>query len=120
MSQGAPKSPMKRRKQMNRGTPLRAKEGPCLCGCGQPAGVYVKTAVRGKPRWYIHGHHGRKRIRYTEEDHGFETSCWIWQLALDLDGYAQVGRGRSRRAARRYWEERNGPIPDGLVGPSDG
>lgn len=102
---------------LERRTSLRAQEGLCLCGCGQPAGTYKKTGLRGKPRWYIHGHHARKPgLPYVVEDCEFESACWVWRRALDQDGYAQITRhNRSRRAARVYYEDYIGPIPKGLI-----
>jgi hypothetical protein len=103
---------------LQRRTPLRANENYCGCGCGRPAGFYSKTAKRGQPRIFIHGHHGRQKVRYLQIDCGFDTPCWVWQLALDQDGYAQWTRRGvvgTRRAARIYWEQRNGQIPEGLV-----
>jgi hypothetical protein len=103
---------------LKRNTPLRAKdEKLCACGCGQPAGFYRKTAKRGQPRTYIHGHHARKQgPEYVVEDRSYQSACWVWVRCLDQDGYAQVTReGRSRRAARVFYEDHIGPIPDGLV-----
>lgn len=40
--------------------------------------------------------------------------CWVWTAAL-CKGYAQFWDGqRQRRAHRWFWEQENGPVPDGL------
>lgn len=44
------------------------------------------------------------------------SGCWIYSGRLDRDGYGQVKRaGRVALAHRLAYEDRNGPIPDGLV-----
>jgi hypothetical protein len=53
--------------------------------------------------------------RYIEEDRGFTTPCWVWQLQIGRGGYGYVKRGgRPRRAHRVFYEDRYGPIPDGM------
>lgn len=43
------------------------------------------------------------------------TGCHNWTGALDQKGYGNLGRGgRSMKAHRWYWEQRNGPIPTGM------
>lgn len=93
----------------------------CQCGCGEPAPV-VKQAVpaRGLSAGdffpFRRGHYHRKTVA---PDCGYivdeETGCWVWQLALDEKGYARRTRDRkSRYAYRLLYEERYGPVPDGL------
>lgn len=44
------------------------------------------------------------------------TGCWVWQGALDRDGYGSFYfRKRNRRAHRVGYFLLNGPIPAGLV-----
>jgi hypothetical protein len=68
----------------------------------------------------VRGHASRgkqlKTERYLEEDHGYETPCWIWQLSLDRAGYGRMRsyQHKSIRAHKVMWEKRNGPVPDGL------
>jgi hypothetical protein len=58
----------------------------------------------------------RQHVRYLVEDCGYKTPCWIWQLALSDDGYGQVTVDtRHLQAHRFYYEQRFGPIPDGLL-----
>ena len=38
--------------------------------------------------------------------------CWLWTAALS-HGYGRFGKGGA--AHRLAWEDRNGPIPEGLV-----
>lgn len=41
--------------------------------------------------------------------------CWLWQRQTDRDGYGISFAGKSRkRAHRAVYEERVGPIPDGM------
>jgi hypothetical protein len=82
----------------------------CACGCG--------GTTRPGNR-YVHGHNrrGERSWSYREEDRGFTTPCWIWQLALSKAGYGVYGGGSGDErglAHRWYWAERNGPVPDGL------
>lgn len=43
------------------------------------------------------------------------TGCWLWQLAVDKDGYGRRGkRGGSQYAHRYVYEMYTGPIPEGL------
>lgn len=85
----------------------------CLCGCG--AGVNPGNR-------YVRNHHSRKRkhaFDYIEEDKGYSTPCWIWQLGT-VHGrggrhYGQVRKnGKSLMAHRLYYEREYGPMPDGL------
>ena len=58
----------------------------------------------------------RKKLRYSVEDRGYRTPCWVWLLACDHDGYARVTvGGKPSRAARVYYEEVRGSIPPGFV-----
>lgn len=50
-----------------------------------------------------------------------ENNCWIWQLAVDEDGYGQMmigawqtGKVRCARAYRVAYEEFVGDVPEGL------
>jgi hypothetical protein len=57
-----------------------------------------------------------KLVKYRVEDCGYESPCWVWILAIDRDGYARVTVNRKpSRAARVYYEQAKGPIPEGLV-----
>lgn len=80
----------------------------CKCGCGkQTPNVYS---------YYIHGHEHRKSIvDYIVEDHGYETPCWVWQLAINTHGYGSIRRGKTNIGAHRVWyESHKGPIPEGM------
>lgn len=63
----------------------------------------------------------RKVIRWVEEDRGYETPCWIWQLATNDRGYGKSWRqgtgrhGRGISAHREAYEDRYGSVPEGLV-----
>lgn len=58
------------------------------------------------------------RIRpgqYAEEHLGFETPCWVWQMATKSDGYGviSVGNHRTRLAHCVYYEIYVGLVPEG-------
>jgi hypothetical protein len=99
--------------------------GFCKCGCGQETNRWKQTQrtlgrVEGEPATYIRGHHSRiLGQRWTVEDRGYDTPCWVWQGAL-CKGYGRVyvGGGRAEFKARNAhtveWEKINGPVPEGL------
>jgi hypothetical protein len=92
----------------------------CLCGCGQPAGVYGRTnsrrgEVRGQPKRYVNGHNSRKNVRRYAVDES--TGCWVWLLQLSRTGYAYCWSTKEQRnvvAHRVIYERYRGPIPAGL------
>lgn len=55
--------------------------------------------------------------RYTVEDRGYETPCWISPAHGHSAGYGRevLPDGRRMYAHRRMYEETYGPIPAGLV-----
>jgi hypothetical protein len=67
--------------------------GLCQCGCGQPTKIAPKTItrlghVKGQPMRFLKSHQFRKSpVDYVEEDRGYDTPCWIWQLAMNPQGY---------------------------------
>jgi hypothetical protein len=91
--------------------------GFCHCGCGQRTSIIPKTyrargLVKGEPMRYRKGHHFRRPgPPYTVDE---QTGCWIWTGIIDKDGYGQAYYGRQVRAHRYFYEQRHGPIPDGL------
>jgi hypothetical protein len=96
----------------------------CECGCGEPAPLAIKTNtkrgwVRGAPLRFVHGHNSRGRdwhLKYRVTSGPLETPCWIWTRATDWKGYGHFTVGNtSVRAHRAMYEERYGPIPEGLV-----
>lgn len=95
--------------------------GFCHCGCGQKTSISPRTHrryghVKGEPVFYVLGHGCRKTEQYVEEDRGYTTPCWIFQLWRTHEGYGHLadGSGVQRLAHRVMWERANGPIPDGL------
>ena len=92
--------------------------GLCMCGCGQPAPIARMTKaryghVKGQPVRFIHNHHSRKSGPDYLVDP--ESGCWVWQLSGSQGGYGQkcVG-GKAMPAHRYYYEQKYGPIPEGL------
>ncbi len=100
----------------------------CECGCGEEAGFYAsdgKGHREGQPKRFVNGHNGRfagrpftpLEKRYTVEDRGHTTPCWVWQMTLSRKGYGMMwdpGRNRLTSAARYYYERFVRTIPEGL------
>lgn len=92
--------------------------GLCQCGCGRrtrvsPYNDAPRGYVKGQPRPFCLGHRReQKQIRYLKRDRGFDTPCWVWQLALASNGYGAITR-KGTSAHRWYYEQANGPIPAG-------
>lgn len=43
------------------------------------------------------------------------SGCWLWEGAVNSDGYGEIRRDRKNfKVHRLAWEEANGPIPRGL------
>jgi hypothetical protein len=86
----------------------------CECGCGEE--LPAPRRRNDPPRRFIHNHHARLQVRnlerFTVEERGHGTPCWIWQGFIAASGYGQVGR--NTLAHRALYEDRIGPIPDGL------
>ncbi len=94
--------------------------GYCKCGCGSKTPPARRThhtrgQIKGEPLNYLLGHHGKRKEEYREEDRGYETPCWVWQRALNEDGYGTLRVDRKMCYAHRvYYERVDGPVPDGL------
>jgi HNH endonuclease len=96
--------------------------GLCMCGCGGVAplaqAARPKAGIqKGQPQRYIQGHCGSRRRGplYREEDRGYTSECWIWNLATSR-GYGIQSRWPeySRLAYKAIWERLNGPVPRGM------
>jgi hypothetical protein len=56
----------------------------------------------------------RLMLRYTAEDRGFTTPCWIWEGTKNRDGYARCEvNGRTERVHRVLWEITHGALASG-------
>lgn len=98
----------------------------CECGCGSPVGVWPRNVrargrVKGEYKRFVSGHnvrvnHPRKPGAPEMQDMGYKTPCHLWTGAVDSGGYGWTHRGdrRLRSVHRIYYEERYGPIPEGL------
>jgi hypothetical protein len=79
-------------------------EGLCQCGCGE----------RARAR-FVNGHGGAKAPFYAVDP---DTGCWVWQRntsGLPNNRYGYLKRnGKRIKAHRFFWEQVNGPVPDGL------
>lgn len=92
--------------------------GYCRCGCGQKTNIPTFNSradgrVKGQPMRFLRGHSAHKGIGYEVDE---ATGCWIWQGHIDpRTGYGSITRGRkSHRTHRWFYEQANGPIPQGL------
>jgi hypothetical protein len=94
----------------------------CECGCGEPTMLAKQTIrsrglVKGQPNRFLPGHHAFKSgPRHREEDHGYETPCWVWTRALSTAGYGWWYDRVTKRvcpAHRLMYEREVGPIPAG-------
>lgn len=79
--------------------------GLCGCGCGQVTNVY-----RGVHRRFVYGHQWRRADGDYRIDE--QTGCWVWQRGKFAAGYGCIGR--NTYAHRAFYEEANGPIPEGM------
>jgi len=100
----------------------------CRCGCGSVTSIATKTRshlghVKGAHVPYIRGHANGlksgpyKQIRWVEEDRGYSTPCWVWQLGQMGGGYGcewNKARGRMVGAHIPAYERAYGPVPGGL------
>jgi hypothetical protein len=102
------------------------KDQLCQCGCRLPTSIAQFTDLRrghkkGQPLPLRQGHSltgkgRRKTIRVLEEDQGFTSPCWIWQLKLDKVGYGRTKvANRDWLAHRLYYTNYVGEIPVGFV-----
>jgi hypothetical protein len=94
--------------------------GLCMCGCGErtniaPMSCAARGDVFGTPLRFVLGHGSRKSpVEYIVDP---ATGCWVWQRAMNPNGYGQVARsthGGTGYAHRLIYERIRGPIPAGL------
>lgn len=53
--------------------------------------------------------------RWTPEDRGYKTLCWIWRCGFFTNGYGRIGHWKhSEIAHRTIYQEMIGPIAGGL------
>jgi hypothetical protein len=93
--------------------------GLCMCGCGEKTplarqGHQARGWVKDKPIRYIPGHFVPQKPAKMEYLVNESTGCWEWQGKLH-QGYAYTTHHVSRRAARVFYEDHIGPIPEGMV-----
>lgn len=87
----------------------------CACGCGQPTRIcYQHGPQFGQPNTFILGHQRRNSTpEYRVDEHG----CWLWQRAIDKQGYGRAhdASGKTCFAHNLYWTRAHGAIPEGKV-----
>lgn len=94
--------------------------GLCQCGCGQRTKLAPRSRkatgwVKGEPIRYLLYHY-----RFPKNPNQYivnpKTQCWEWQRAKDKDGYGKLRvNGVAVYAHRYYYEQKYGPIPEGLT-----
>lgn len=88
--------------------------GYCQCGCGGRTNPAAQTDrrrgwVKDQPMPFLRGHGGKWRgPQYIVDP---ETGCWVWQWRKTPKGY---GQWRGRLAHRKVYEDKLGPVADGL------
>lgn len=91
--------------------------GFCHCGCGNKTSIATQTfnkrgRKKGFPQKFIRNHDKRlSGVDYLIEDRGYTSACWIWQRALDKDGYGVDWDGKLRRAHAMTYERVHGLVP---------
>lgn len=93
--------------------------GLCQCGCGGKTNTPRQSCskwgyVKGVPVRYMTGHNRRGREKanqYVEEDRGYSTPCWTWQLFIHPNGYGAKG---NTYAHIHMYKKIRGAIPPGL------
>jgi len=104
--------------------PSEVQPGFCHCGCGQKTNISPETDaskgwVKGQPLRFIFGHQARGHFgNYRKKDRiqiDSTTGCWNWLLRITKAGYG-IGwyNGKFQYMHITLWEEKNGPVPDGL------
>lgn len=94
--------------------------GFCHCGCGQKTNIAKKPdrrvgVAKGEPYRFLAGHGSRKRNVPAEGYIVVPSGCWEWQLSRDRHGYGHTSRNNVVMLAHRaLYEEKVGPIPEGL------
>lgn len=88
----------------------------CACGCGGDVPV---ARFPSRQKKYIWKHQHQRYPLYVVEDRGYKTPCWVWQHVVDgrtpETSYGRLSRDGVRKGAHVwFWEDVNGPVPDGL------
>jgi hypothetical protein len=94
---------------LRRSVPDPNPSGLCQCGCGEST-----TTKHGRHQRYVRGHFYRKSpVPYIVDP---VTGCWEWQWSKS-NGYGQFWiNGKRMWAHRFFYEQKYGPIPEGLKG----
>src|SRR5690242_17887136 len=88
--------------------------GLCMCGCGTKTELSKHSSsrrdeVKGTPKKYARGHHGRNDWLVVPE-----SGCWEWQGYISPRGYGvkslkALGVDGIRRAHLWVYEQHRGP-----------
>jgi len=90
--------------------------GLCECGCGGKTPRITRNrrdGLRtGDPLPFIPGHRIKREYIVDEA-----SGCWIWQGAPNVvSGHGQTKHNGKRIPSHRwYYEQKNGPVPNGMV-----
>lgn len=81
----------------------------CACGCLRPCGT---DKFYSRHKEWNHTLTRKSDIDYVEEDRGYETPCWIWQLKI-AGGYGHIKfKGEDFHAHIYYYEQYRGRLPE--------
>lgn len=84
----------------------------CECGCRRPVTLNKYRIVR-----FIKGHNARAARIKDSDRYAIDpvTGCWNWLLAKNDTGYGiETLEYVKYLAHRRFYQDKYGPIPDGL------
>jgi len=93
--------------------------GKCGCGCDEdtPLAPYSRRNrgwTRGQPVRFVYGHSRRGSGLFWQRVEKRDDGCWVW-TGRKVRGYGHIGEGAKRKRVHRwYWEQLNGPVPEGL------
>lgn len=88
------------------------RKGICACGCGEKTPIAKRTArgnIRGYPMLYVDQAHAQRKPYEIDP----LTGCWVIKSHRS-DGYSRIRRGNLVMGHIWFYEQRNGPIPDGM------
>lgn len=95
--------------------------GLCACGCEErtklaPRNHKALGWKKDEPYEFVKGHQNNgKRKGYDEKDCGFETPCHVWRGQPSQTYPAIKVKGKPVKVHVYVWEQKWGPVPEGLV-----
>lgn len=99
---------------------MKIPYGYCHCGCGKKTELALRDRptrnwIKGQPKRFLSGHYNNIKNRKWPQYKIDKNGCWVWQLALDADGYASYEVNQKYISGHRYYYlKHKGEIPLGL------